>query len=386
MQLFDHLLSTYGTLGLATTAAILFFFIWQVAAALRFARIAGYKNNRRKKIREEGQPVSLIIPMFTEDYNFLEYRLPAIFEQDYPSMEVVIVYVGLSSDFLEDLTRLRQHYPHLIVTRVHYDPRFPISRKMALNIGIKAAHNDCMIFSSTDVIPRSPRWISLMAKGFTRGDIVLGYCAAEHQSGLLNGLMRMGRLLRSASWMHRATIGKPYRGTLHNFGFTRSVYFNQDENKGFHYLGLNIGEEDLFLQQCCTSHNTSLIITPAATVEQKLWGGLRWWVSQLCYYGAATRFYAGGVKWHFIGEQIARVAFFATTIYGLITLPNELRYAVGGLLLLRYLILIWMFSRMTRRLGERGLLGPMLIYDLIGPLWNLLLALLLLRKDKRVWR
>ncbi len=365
---------------------VVLLFILQAASTLRYGRIAAYKNMRRKKIREEGQPVSLIIPMFNEDYNFIEYRLPAIFEQDYPHMEVVIVYVGLSSDFHEELTRLRQRYPHLIVTRVHYDARFPISRKMALNIGIKAAHNECLLFSSTDAIPRSSRWISLMAKGFTRGDVVIGYCGIEPAKGLLNRLMRIGRLLRSASWLHRATIGKPYRGTMHNFGFTRTIYFEQPENKGFQYLGMNIGEEDLFLQQICTPKNTSLILTPAATVEQKCWGGLRWWISQLCYYGAAVRFYSGGVKWHFVREQLARVAYFAATAYAFIALPAEMCYVAGGLLLLRYLLLIWMFNRMAHRLGERGLIGSMLLYDLIGPFWNLLLAILLLRKDERVWR
>lgn len=41
-----------------------------------------------------------------------------------------------------------------MTTKIHLDPRFPISRKMALNVGIKSAHYECMVFTSTDAVPR----------------------------------------------------------------------------------------------------------------------------------------------------------------------------------------------------------------------------------------
>ena len=67
-------------------------------------------------------------------------------------------------------------------------------------------------------------------------------------------------------------------------------------------------------------------------------------------------------------------------------MPAPFRWGAAALLVVRYLLLQWQLYRLTRRLGERGILGSYLLYDLFSPLWNLLLGLLLLRKDERVWR
>ena len=42
--------------------------------------------------------------------------------------------------------------------------------------------------------------------------------------------------------------------------------------------------------------------------------------------------------------------------------------------------------RISRRLGEEKICGRYFLYDLLSPFFALLLGLLLLRKDERVWR
>ena len=157
-----------------------------------YGRIPGYRNNRRAAKLGAEPPVSVVIPLFAEDYSFVEERLPLVLAQNYPDFEVVIVYVGHDSDFYEDLVQLRHSFPQISTTKIQLDPRFPISRKMALNVGIKSAHYEHMVFTSTDAVPQTDRWLSLMAKGFMRGDIVLGYCGVERAKGLANYLMRTG--------------------------------------------------------------------------------------------------------------------------------------------------------------------------------------------------
>ena len=385
MEFVTILLEKYGEWGIALAAMLIVLFFAQLICYFRYARMASYKNNRRKAVREEEPPVSLIVPMFSEDYGFIEERLPLMLQQEYPYFEVIVVYVGQNSDFYEELTLLRQYYPQLIISRIHHDPRYPISRKMALNIGIKSAHNECMLFTSTDVVPRTSRWIALMAKGFSRGDIVLGYCGLERTGDLLNRLFRMGRMLRSATWLARAAKGIPYRGILHSFGFTKSVYFSPKSN-GFNHLGMNIGEDDLFIQAVATKENTSVILSPSATVDQKVWGGAQWWLSQLTYYGATIPYYPLGVRLSYLWELLSRVLFFAVAVVALIWMPNDFRIVVGALVALRFLVVLWQVRRIARRLGERHLLAVFPLYDLFCPLWSLLLGGLLLRKDRRVWR
>ena len=53
---------------------------------------------------------------------------------------------------------------------------------------------------------------------------------------------------------------------------------------------------------------------------------------------------------------------------------------------MRYAEVETQVRRIARRLGERGLVARYFLYDLFGPLFAALLALMLLRKDQRVWR
>lgn len=385
MLLIERFFTAYGIEGVVLTAAGLLLFVVQIGCCLRLGRLARYTNNRRRAVRGEEPPVSVIVPIFSEDYAFLEERLPLLLQQEYRNFEVILIYVGQSGEFYEDLAGLRQCYAHLYFSRIHLDPRRPISRKMALNIGIKAAHNECLLFTSTDAAPRSPRWLALMAKGFVRGDIVIGYCGLERRGGLANRLMRTGRMMRSAAWISRAVLGHPHRGTLHNFGFTKSLYFDKRVN-GFNRLNMNIGEDDLFLQEVMSRENVSTILSPKATVEQRVWGGLGWWMREESYYGAAARFYPARVRWGNRLEMLSRIGFFAVVGWSAARMPLAFALAAAGLLLLRYFILLFEVRRIARRLGERRMLRLYFLYDLTSPCWALLKALRMLRKDPRVWR
>lgn len=384
MQFFESFLTHYGWEGAALAGALLLLFGVQLHYyVFVYGRIPGYKNNRRPAVLDADPPVSVIVPMFSEDYAFIEERLPLILAQNYPDFEVVIVYVGHDSDFYEDLMRLKATFPQITTTKIHLDPRFPISRKMALNVGIKSARYEYMVFTSTDACPQTDRWISLMAKGFTRGEIVIGYCGVEHTKGLSNYLMRTWRMMHSADWIARAVRRLPYRGTLHNFGFTKRIYFGAN---GFSHLNMNIGEDDLFLQKVMTRDNVSVILSPRASLREKTWGGMGWWMSQLRYFGSAFRFYPQAVRTFVAWEVCSRLLFFAAVACALAVMPPEYKLAALALLAARYAVTAVEVRRIARRLGEEGIAGRYFIYDLLSPLWALLLWVRLLRKDERVWR
>ena len=373
MRFFDLFPICYGWEGVALAGAMLVLLGVQFYYYIHlYGRIPSYRNDRRTPVREQTPPVSVVVPMFSEDYSFVEERLPLILAQNYPDFEVVIVYVGSDTDFYADLMRLKQSFPLITTTKIHLDPRFPISRKMALNVGIKSAHYECMVFTSTDACPQTDRWLSLMAKGFTRGDIVLGYCGLEAGKGLANYFMRAWRTMHATAWISAAIRGRAYRGILHNFGFTKSIYFGAN---GFSHLNMNIGEDDLFLQKVFTRDNASVVLSPRATLREKTWGGMGWWLSRLRYYGSAVKFYPRAVRNYTRWELGSRVLFFLTVLCALAVMPWEYAAAAGALALVRYAVVAIQVRRIARRLGERGLVARYFLYDL-----------LLLRKDQRVWR
>ena len=384
MQFFDTLLTCYGWEGIALAGAVLAMFGVQLYYYIFvYGRIPGYKNNRRSAVLDAEPPVSVVVPLFSEDYSFVEERLPLMLAQSYPDFEVVIVYVGHDSDFYEDLVRLKQSFPQIVTTKIHLDPRFPISRKMALNVGIKSAHYECMVFTSTDAVPQTDRWLSLMAKGFTRGEIVVGYCGVERKKGFSNYMMRAWRMMHSADWLARAVRRRAYRGTLHNFGFTKRIYFGAN---GFSHLNMNIGEDDLFMQKVMTRDNVSVILSPRASLREKTWGGMGWWMSQLRYYGSAFRFYPQTVRNYIQWELGSRSLFFLMVVCAAAVMPFEFKIAALALLVIRFLIVAIEVRRIARRLGESGMMGRYFVYDLLSPLWALALSVMLMRKDDRVWR
>lgn len=384
MQFFDSFLAHYGWEGAALAGAMLLLAGVQLYYYIFvYGRIPGYKNNRRRAVLDAPPPVSVVIPLFSEDYTFVEERLPLFLAQNYDEYEVVLVYVGQDADFYEDLVHLRQSYPLITTTKIHLDPRFPISRKMALNVGIKSARYEHLVFSSTDACPQTDRWLSLMAKGFMRGEVVLGYCGVERGRGLLNYTMRTWRLMHSVDWLARAVRSRPYRGTLHNMGFTKRIYFAVN---GFGNLNMNIGEDDLFLQQIMTAQNVSVILSPRASLREKVWGGMSWWLGQLRYYGSSVRFYPLAVRNYLQWETLSRLLFFLTAVCAMVFMPFEYKLAALVLLLLRYLAVVLEVRRIARRLGEEGIAGRYFIYDLLSPFYAMLVGLLLMRKDERVWR
>ena len=191
MQYFDYIISHYGWQGTSLAAvALVLFFVQLYYYIGAYGRISSFRNSRRKKILTSEPPISVIVPIFSEDYSYLD-RLPLLLSQQYAStFEVVLVYVGRDTDYYDELTRQRLLYPNLSVTKIEFNPRFPISVKMALNVGIKSARNEHIVITTTSAVPASEQWLAMMGKGFMRGDIVLGYTAIEATEGLTNYLMR----------------------------------------------------------------------------------------------------------------------------------------------------------------------------------------------------
>ena len=385
MHFFDYIISHYGWQGTALAACILVLFAVQLYYYLIvYGRISRFRNSRRKKRLESEPPVSVVVPLFSEDYRYLEESLPLILGQQYgATFEVVLVYVGASNDFYEELARMRLVYPNLTITKIEYNPRFPISVKMALNVGIKSAHNEHIIISTTSAQPATEQWLAMMGKAFMRGSIVLGYTAIEQKPGLKNYLMRMSRMQMSMYWMAQSVNHNTYRGSRNNFGFTKTIYFG---TKGFSHLSMNIGEEDLFIQKIAKRNNVSTVLIPKATMLEHAWGGWRWWIAQLRHYGEAYRLYPIEIRNTIEWELGSQTLFFLTILAALIIMPLEFKLAALLLLILRYIIVMLRAHSIAKRVGEKGVMLRYWIFDIFNPLLMLCVRVAMIRKDSTVWR
>ena len=384
MSFFDQIYAAYGWQGITLMVLIVALLIVQIYYySIRYRRVPRYTNNSLPERLTQEPPVSVVM-VTQEDVEFLEERLPIYLTQDYENYEVVLVYVGNNEDFSILLTQMRLKYPRLKITNIKQNTRFPISNKQALNFGIRAAAHDHILLSTSDTIVTSERWIRLMAKGFTRGDVVLGYCGVELQRGFVGRLMRTQRMVESMMWLSSAVSGKPYRGVRNTLGLNRELYLKV---KGFNHLNMNMGEDDLFLQELAEEATVSVIISPRATVRQKVWGGASWWLGARKYFGHTYRFYPLAARNAIEWEGGSRVLFFLAALAALVMLPVELKIATAALVLLRYILVYATVNAVRKRLGEKHIMATYFLYDLFGVWVEVALAASRrIYKDETVWR
>ena len=372
---FEIIIDAYGPWGLGLLGIVLLTLTIQLCIYLgRYAKLPKYKDSRRESIAPTDQPVSLVLSM-GEDYLWLENTLPVLLSQVYPTYEIVVVYVGNDTEFAETLQALSvgasTEHCRLTCTQIKQQ-RFPITLKTAHNVGIKAASYDNIILTTPDMIPPvSRRWLANMAAGFGRGDVVIGYCGVERGRGLSDLFIRTSQMMSSTQSLSSAICGKVYKASIQNFGFRKQVYF---DNKGFGYLNMSLGEDDLFLQRIARDNNTSIVIGPNSTVRQKRWGGLGWWISAQRQQAVTYADYIKGVRDTLLWEPVSRMLFWVSSIAALVVMPDEVKIAVAALIVLRY-ALVWhtMFG-IARRLGEKGLMGFYFIYDLLSPIMDYIMS------------
>lgn len=381
---FDQLLASHTTQEMAVLCLLVVaFFIQAWYYGIAYARIPKYRNSRKKGSAAESPAISVVV-VLQDDYSYLENTLPRMMAQDYPVYEVVLVSVGTTANFEDELMMRRARYDNLTTTRIAQDPKFPISTKMALNVGIKAAKYDHIIILTPDAYPVSQKWLPLMAKGFAGSDVVIGYCGLEARKGITNRLHRCSRLMMSVRYLSSAIRGVPYRGILQNLGLTKQAYFDA---KGFNHLNMNIGEDDLFIQRIANRGNTGIVMNPHATMRQRTWDTGGRWRARRRFYSYTFRFYPPGVKAYISTELISRALFFASAIAALLLFPCEVMIGVGVVILLRLLLVMRLTARVSRRLGERGLVWASLLYDLWAPVSEATLSISRsTRKVSGVWR
>ncbi|MDR2890521.1 MAG: glycosyltransferase [Alistipes sp.] len=383
-QYYNAAVEAYGLWGLALMACVALLFGVQMHYYLGlFRRLPSFKIGGQRDVANDRNGISVVLVM-GDDYLYVENTLPLLLAQDYDLFEVIVVYVGSNGEFAEMLAMRAATEPHLAVSRIKQHPLFPISNKMAINIGVKAARYDNIVVTTPDSKPVSSRWLSLMAKGFRKGEVVIGYCGIEQRRGLTDKIVRSSRMFSSLLYLTAAIRRRPYRGTIQNMGFARSLYF---DHKGFGHLNLNLGEDDLFMQQIFSDDNYTIVMHPRATMRQARWGGLRWWLHECRLRNHAYPFYPLAARNFIEWEAGSRLLFFLTVAACMVLMPDEVKIGAAAILLARFVAVSVQMARVAKRLGEKKLVPFYFINDLFEPLLAIgVVVSRMIRPIREVWR
>lgn len=218
-------------------------------------------------------PAVSVIVVAGDDAKALESLLGKLFEQEYPSaeMEVIVVNDGKSEDVRDVVTRIKnqEHRPNLYITFTPAQLRNVSHRKLAVTLGIKAAHHPVVMLLTEQSRLYSKQWLARMAAPFADPNIelVLGSAmpAAKSDHGWGVRYRSFTHGADATEWLSAALRGKPWRGHRANLAFRRDLFFTSGGFNGA--LNLKHGDDDIFVSKLAKPGNTACVLAAQAHVR-----------------------------------------------------------------------------------------------------------------------
>ena len=351
---------------------------------IRFSRLAFTKRRPHAKLDSDLEPVSVVV-CARDDYERLTELIPALLSQDYPDFEVVVVN-DCSDDetgtYLEDLERRE---PRIKPVQLRQHLNFFNGKKYPLSLGIKSASHDLLVLTDADCMPTSNQWLRSVVGCYGENtELVVGYAPYVRSKGLLNLLVRFDAVQQALMYLSAALVGRPYAGVGKNLSYRQSLFFRQ---KGFtsHYT-MEAGDDDLFVSQAATRKNTGVHIDADNTVACAAPSSFGAWTRQQTMRYSTLGLHRRGPRALAVLHYGSQLVFYASLI-ALCLLPPafalsyEIPYAayyfpvLGVLFLLRYVSQLFIYRGTSRRLGERGLLPGLILWDFLFAILTPLLRL-----------
>jgi glycosyltransferase involved in cell wall biosynthesis len=125
-------------------------FAYQIYFYFRYINRGGATSTPQAETNQEELPPVSVIVCARNEYNNLQEYLPILLSQDYPNYEVIVVDDSSEDETEFLLERLSHQYAHLYHTFVPRGARVVSSKKLALTIGLKAAHHEHILLTDAD--------------------------------------------------------------------------------------------------------------------------------------------------------------------------------------------------------------------------------------------
>lgn len=287
-------------------------------------------------------PVSVIVSARNEFEN-LTQNLPAILNQQYFDFEVIVVNDCSFDGSAQLLEEFEAQYSHLKVVNVTESRKFKTGKKFALTMGIKAAKNDCVLFTDADCQPASDNWIAYMAANFTNPEteIVLGYSPYYKKRGLLNSLIRFETIKTAVNYLSAAIRGNAYMGVGRNLAYRKELFFRV---KGFaSHMHIMSGDDDLFVNQNATPANTVIELHPESFIYSEPKTSFGAWFRQKRRHMGAGKLYRGKHKRMLATDALSGLLFYLLFFSCFVAKPAM--YIAIGLFLVRWLAQILVYRK-----------------------------------------
>lgn len=212
--------------------------------------------------------ISIIITSYNQAQH-LEKNIPIIFQQDYPRFEIIIVDESSLDDTKSVIQKLETEYEYLRHTFVPQTSRFISKRKLAITLGIKAAHYPWVVLLEADCAPKDKAWLQTVSQQFAEDkDFILGYTNYIDDKSAHAGRAIFERMKLQFHYLSFAKRRKAFGADCCNL-FIRKKYFI--EHKGYaDTFQIPLGEGSLLISYLAQKHNTTICVHPQAAILQSL--------------------------------------------------------------------------------------------------------------------
>ena len=347
-----------------------------------FSRVAFYKKKRQRKEDSALEPVSVVI-CARDAYEHLSELIPALLHQDYPDYEIVVVNDCSDDETEEYLKDLERKEAKVKPVQLKQHLNFFNGKKFPLSMGIKSAKNDLLILTDCNCMPVNDQWLRSVVDCYEEGtEVVIGYSPFVHKKNSLNRIMRFDALQNALLYLSSALKGHPYMGIGKNLSYRKALFYR---NNGFisHYT-TSAGDDDLFVNQVARKENTEVLIDAENAILATPTRSLRIWMRQKSSRYSTIPKYNARARLSLSLFYLSQFLFYASFV-ALLCLKPAFALSFGSAFYIPILVFFFMlrfatqliiYHKSSKRLGEKGLLPGLLVYDFLFALLSPLLRLM----------
>jgi len=345
--------------------------------AVPFSAVMRRNKDERKKhvLYSDALPSVSIIVVTRNSDKHLENTLPLMLEQDYPQFEVILVDEGSWDDTEDVVRRFQKTYgDRLYYTKLPKESRVISPKKLAITVGVKAAHNDVLLFTEPGTRPFSMYWIEKMVRNFITGtEYVIGLNLYNDNGSFVQHMIAYDTLLSNLKMLGYAIMHRPYSGSGKNMAYLKSTFF---ENNGFAgLLHMPDGEDMMVINQHANSINTRVECSVGGyTLDMDSLNYKEWRYVKLREMISEEEFSPRSKSWR-LTEPMARMVFVIAALMSVVLLPifrPEWWIAgtavMGGAMILKYVWQMFVINRTLSQFNQPKYWLSPLIYDIYLPI------------------
>lgn len=339
------------------------------------SHIKSEKKDSSALAAEDKPGVSVLIYAHNQGDSLMR-NLPVLLDNDYPDFEVIVIDDMSCDDTQNVLTIMEQRSEHFFHTKITDKVRTMSHRKLALLLGVKAAHHDIIVTTKAQCIPATKDWLSSMVRNMDdRTEIVLGPMVFESRRGIVARFCQYDLLQRMISLFGITLSFRAFAGWGDNMAFRKHLLFD-DNNKAFSsHLDIHPGDDDLFVAAMARRRNVKVECTPESIIVKQEDQLTKAWSKDRVTRAFTAKRYAMFPKLIKVLDYATRylcvLPGLAIAIYAGLSFDWILMSSALALLVLRVLTIATLTYLTTKELGVRRYFYSPICYDLLIPVVDL---------------